>query len=263
MSGYTPLFSSLTTGTLCGKWPDIGLWPIILSMADKHGVVDVTTAYISSVTGLPHDEVVACMLRFCEPDKYSRSAEEAGARLVLVDPNRPWGWRIVNHTKYREKARKQAFDAHRVASGQNRERMSGRSQTRDDPRSPATTHNDPPSDSDANTNSKKDAALDTELREVKAIYPKRSGNNPWPKARKALAVRLREGHSLQEILDGVRRYANFCQQTQKVDTEFVMQAPRFLGPDKPFLEPWDIPAKRNASGETPEERKRRIYGNAQ
>ena len=42
MAGYTPLFSSLTTGTLCGRWQDIGLWPIVLSMADKDGVVDVT-----------------------------------------------------------------------------------------------------------------------------------------------------------------------------------------------------------------------------
>ena len=42
MSGYTPLFASLTTGTLCGKWPDVGLWPIILSLADRHGEVDVT-----------------------------------------------------------------------------------------------------------------------------------------------------------------------------------------------------------------------------
>ena len=30
-TGYTPLFASLTTGTLCGRWPDSGLWPIVLS----------------------------------------------------------------------------------------------------------------------------------------------------------------------------------------------------------------------------------------
>lgn len=262
MSGYTPLFSSITTGTLCGKWPDIGLWPIILSMSDKNGVVDVTTAYISNVTGLPHEEVVACMIRFCEPDKYSRSSEENGARLVLVDANRPWGWRVVNHTKYREKARKQAFDSQRVASGENRQRMSGRSQTRDDPRSPAMTHNDPPSDSDANTDSdkkKRAAPLDAELASVKAIYPKRSGSNPWPKAQKALAARLREGHTMAEVLDGVRRYVNHCQQAG-TEPQFVMQASTFLGPDKRFLEPWDIPAKRNGAFQVEQPRAVRRFG---
>lgn len=135
MAGYTPLFSSLTTGTLCGRWPDIGLFPIILSMADKHGIVDVTPAYIANVTGLDPKEVIACMKRFCEPDEYSRSTEEDGARLRLIDPPRDWGWQVVNHTKYRERARKAAFDAARIADGRNAERM----RTREDPRGPAIT----------------------------------------------------------------------------------------------------------------------------
>ncbi len=40
MAGYTPLFSSLTTGTLYGRWPDIGLWAVVLSLPDKGGIVD-------------------------------------------------------------------------------------------------------------------------------------------------------------------------------------------------------------------------------
>lgn len=118
MSGYTPLFSSLATGTLCGKWPDIGLWPIVLSLADRHGTVDVTPAYLASITGLPVDDVIACMKRFCEPDPYSRSTEHGGARLIMIDAGaRDWGWIVVNHGKYREKARLQAKDSARTESG--------------------------------------------------------------------------------------------------------------------------------------------------
>lgn len=110
--GYTVLFSSLTTGTLCGRWPDVGLWPVILSMSDRHGVVDVTHAYIATVTGLSVEDVKACMQRFCGPDPGSRTPDHDGARLVLLDPdNRDWGWRIVNHAKYRERARKKEWDA--------------------------------------------------------------------------------------------------------------------------------------------------------
>ena len=31
LSGYVPIFESITTGTLYGRWPDIGLWPLILA----------------------------------------------------------------------------------------------------------------------------------------------------------------------------------------------------------------------------------------
>jgi hypothetical protein len=105
MAGYTPLFSSLTTGTLCGKWPDIGLWPIVLSLSDWRGIVDVTPDYLSRVTGLQIEAVIACMQRFCEPDPYSRSDIEEGRRLVLLEPeHRNWGWRIVNLQMYRDRA---------------------------------------------------------------------------------------------------------------------------------------------------------------
>jgi hypothetical protein len=121
--GYVPLFGSLTTGTLCGRWPDVGLWPIVLSLTDQHGVVDVTPDYLALVTGLAVGEVTACMQRFCETDPRSRSSAEGGARLVLVDAeHRSWGWRVVNHGKYRDKARKAAYDADRTESGRDAER---------------------------------------------------------------------------------------------------------------------------------------------
>lgn len=122
MAGYTPLFDTLTRGTLCGRWPDIGLWPIVLSLSDKDGTVDVTPLYISGITGLDEEEVVACMARFCEPDPYSRSQDSDGCRLQLLDSHRNWGWKIVNHGKYREKARLQAKNAKAVSEGKEAER---------------------------------------------------------------------------------------------------------------------------------------------
>lgn len=126
--GYTPLFDSLTRGTLCGKWPDIGLWAVVLSMADKYGEVNATCQYIASVTGLALADVEDCMARFCEGDPESRTPDESGARLVLVSPPRRWGWRIVNHGKYRERARLAAKSAREVESGANRGRLAGRNE---------------------------------------------------------------------------------------------------------------------------------------
>lgn len=144
--GYTPLFDSLTKGTLCGRWPDIGLWPIVLSLSDRHGVVDSTPTHIAAITGLALLDVVSCMKRFCEPDPYSRSQDNDGARLELLETHRDWGWRIVNHGKYRERARKQAYDSERTASGLDAER---KRQSRGVPTCPDTSRS-PDGDEDVN-----------------------------------------------------------------------------------------------------------------
>ncbi len=166
MSGYTPLFGSLTTGTLYGRWPDVGLWGVILSLSDRRGIVDVTPQYIAGVTGLPVDEVTACMRRFCEPDPYSRSKSENGARLKLIDEHRDWGWLIVNHAKYSEKVRLMAKDAARTESGRDAERKRierAREAAKDaDPRCPPVSPGFPLSSSCSCSSSSSSSETDTE-----------------------------------------------------------------------------------------------------
>jgi len=145
--GYVPLFDHLTTGTLYGKWPDIGLWPVLLSMADKHGRIDVTPQFIAGVTGLDIDEVAACIQRFCGPDKFSRTKADDGRRLEPIDPEREWGWRVVNHAAYREKARLLAKDTARTNSGVDAERKRAARER------PPLSPDFPLSDSDADADS--------------------------------------------------------------------------------------------------------------
>ena len=80
--------------------------------------------------------------------------------------------------------------------------------------------------------------------DFKAVYPKRNGNQPWSRAVKAINARIREGTTWQQILDGASRYSVWCRATGKINTEHVMQAATFCGPEKPFLLPWDAPATR-------------------
>jgi hypothetical protein len=201
MAGYTPLFSSLTTGTLYGRWPDIGLWTIVLSLADKNGVVDMTPNYLAGVTGLPAPEIISCMARFCEPDPHSRSKVEGGARLVLIDPTRDWGWLIVNHSKYREKARLMGKAELERESGKNAERMRDR-------RRPPKTAADPLSDSDSDSDSDKN----------KNKTPPAIAGSPARAPRSAHATRLPEDFELTpkrraiaeaEKADPDREFLNF------------------------------------------------------
>lgn len=71
-------------------------------------------------------------------------------------------------------------------------------------------------------------------------YPKRAGNNPKGAAERAYRARIAAGIKPAEILDGVGRYARFCQATGKVGTEFVMRTSTFLGKDEPFAQTWAV-----------------------
>ena len=78
-------------------------------------------------------------------------------------------------------------------------------------------------------------------------FPHRAGGNPKPRAAKAYRARIAEGHTPEEMLEGVRRYAEFVRATGKEGTEYVLQAATFLGPDKRFLEPWASPGASNVA----------------
>jgi hypothetical protein len=80
-----------------------------------------------------------------------------------------------------------------------------------------------------------------DFEELKTTYPNRAGDQGWNKALRAAQARISEGYSWTEIIAGARRYAAFVRASGKEGTEFVKQAATFVGPDKPFLEPWEPP----------------------
>jgi hypothetical protein len=78
--------------------------------------------------------------------------------------------------------------------------------------------------------------------DFKFVYPPRAGDQRWRDALRAAHARRAEGHTPDEMIAGARRYAAFVKATGKANTEFVQQAATFLGPGKPFLNPWNLPA---------------------
>ena len=71
-------------------------------------------------------------------------------------------------------------------------------------------------------------------------YPKRAGSNPKKAAYKAWKARGAE--AVFDMNLGTCKYANFCKATGKIGTEYVMQAKTFFGPDRHYLEDWNLPA---------------------
>ena len=101
--------------------------------------------------------------------------------------------------------------------------------------------------------------------DFRRIYPKRAGSQEWRRALRAGKARLKDGHTESELLDGARRYAQFCVVTGKIETEFVKQAASFLGPEKSFLLPWSSPGTKDdallaANVAAAEEARHRLFG---
>lgn len=208
--GYTPLFDTLLSGTLYGRWPHTGVWACLLSRATREGVIDEIPQSLASAIGVPVDLLMSCIDDFMSPDKFSRTAVCDGRRLELIDPDRPWGWKIINHSKYREKARKSAFDAARVESGANAERMAARRAAETvDPTGPALTRADPLSshlnsspNAEANTNTF--ALIDS----IKAVYPKGvERGDQWILAEREVSKLLGLGEPPEALIDASRLYA--------------------------------------------------------
>jgi hypothetical protein len=76
-----------------------------------------------------------------------------------------------------------------------------------------------------------------------SAYPKRGGGNPRPLAAKAFAARVREGVDPTLLVDAARRYAKYCEATNRVGTEYVMQASTFFGTGGRWQEEWVAPVR--------------------
>lgn len=120
---YGKIFESMYEGTLYGHWQAIVTFQQMIVFSGPDGVVDMTPQAIAARTSIPLEIIHAGIRILEEPDPYSRSPEEEGRRIVLLDPPRPWGWRIVNHAYYRDLASRE--DKRRA----DRERIAGKRAT--------------------------------------------------------------------------------------------------------------------------------------
>lgn len=80
-----------------------------------------------------------------------------------------------------------------------------------------------------------------EFEQVKAIYPHRDGDQRWRTAFSHYRAARKVGEPMETILAGVQRYRAWCEGKGKIGTETVKQAATFMGPEKSWREPWEVP----------------------
>lgn len=99
---YGKIFASMYDGSIYGQWKAIVTFQQMIALADRDGVIDITPQALSARTSIPLDIIQEGISVLESPDKASRTPDEDGRRIIRLDDDRPWGWRITNYAKYRE-----------------------------------------------------------------------------------------------------------------------------------------------------------------
>lgn len=99
---YGKIFHSIYDGTLAEDWRALITFQQLIVLCDADGIVDMTPASISRRTGIPLEHIEHGLSVLEKEDEHSRTPNEKGRRIELIDDHRPWGWHIVNHKHYRD-----------------------------------------------------------------------------------------------------------------------------------------------------------------
>lgn len=100
MSGtYTKLFSTITESTIWCEDSDVRIvWITMLAMTDRNGRVWSSIPGLANRAQVTLEKCEEALVKFMEPDKYSRTKDNDGRRIEEIDG----GWALLNHAKYRE-----------------------------------------------------------------------------------------------------------------------------------------------------------------
>lgn len=236
---YGKLFASIFEGSLYGQFDALVVMTALIALADKDGVIDMTPQALAARTSYPLEVVQRGLEHLAQPDPRSRSKEHEGRRIVLIDPERGWGWRLVNHAKYRG-IRSQDDRAEYMRDYMAKRRAKGRRVNT----GVSTSVNSVNSVLAplAHTEAEAEAVNTLLFERVWKAYPKREGGNPKAKAAKACRARVAEGVQSETLLQATIRYAEYCKARGLVGTRHVMQASTFFGPDRRFEDDYQIAA---------------------
>ena len=98
---YGKLFDSMYDSTLAEDWRALVTFQQMIILCDADGMLDMTPQALSRRTSIPIEHIKSGISILELPDPYSRTPDQEGVRIELIDDHRPWGWHIVNHEKYK------------------------------------------------------------------------------------------------------------------------------------------------------------------
>lgn len=110
---YGKVWVSMFDGSLVEtRWEAVVTFMLLITFADKDGIVDMTPKSLSNRTTIPIEIIEKGLKALSQPDKNSRTDDSDGRRIDRLDEHRDWGWRIVNYEKYAQAKNMDALRAH-------------------------------------------------------------------------------------------------------------------------------------------------------
>ena len=235
---YGKIFDSIYDGTLRAHWQGLITFQQLIILANKDGIIDMTPHAIHGRTGIPLEIIESGLDHLSKPDPYSRSIAEEGRRIVLIDDQRPWGWRLVNHAYYnrlRSAEEKRIADRERAAEKRGKSKVSQRvAKSRKESREVAEVA--PVAVAVAVDIKPTDDSIVPEFQKFWDIYPKREGANPRKPAFDVFVAKVKKGTEAALIIRGAGKYASECQTMQ--ERKYVAQAVTWLRQER-----WNDAAK--------------------
>jgi len=202
---YGKIFHSIYDGTLAENWKALITFQQLIVLCDADGVVDMTPASISRRTGIPLNHIEEGISILTAPDPSSRSDEKQGKRLIPLNPDRDWGWEIVNHKHYRDL--RTAEDRREYMRNYMKNKRSKQKLTKDNKskqlaklaNTDTDTHSNTKTDADTIISSKLDGVVESQvilnyLNDISGKSFKHVESNL-----KLIKARFNEGHSKKEI----------------------------------------------------------------
>jgi hypothetical protein len=99
VTGYAKMFAAMLTSSV---WQEshatVRVWVTMLLLKDQDGIVNASVPGLAHAAHVTLDECQQALEVLAGPDPYSRTPDLEGRRIVKAET----GWRVVNHTKYRE-----------------------------------------------------------------------------------------------------------------------------------------------------------------
>lgn len=101
---YAKVFQQIYKSSLAkvGPWEALVTFQQMLILADWQGIVEETAESIAAISTVPVDIIKKGIEVLEQADPESRNPDEDGRRILRLNPNRTWGWRITNYTHYRD-----------------------------------------------------------------------------------------------------------------------------------------------------------------
>lgn len=233
---YGKLFTSMYDGSLADNWQALVTFQQLIILCDPDGIVDMTPLAISRRTGIPQEIIDQGLEALSQPDFKSRSDLENGKRIILVDPERDWGWQIVNHSYYKKLAsqyEKREADRIRIAEKRKKAKENnGVASSRVESQrvvNVAHTDTDTDTDKEKKTNKRKERkkkskkiAYSNDFESFWHLYPKKEGKGYafecWKKIKEPIPA-------LDQILLSIAKYKNT---EQWEDHRYIPQPSKFI-----------------------------------